>query len=107
MTTDRDDELGRTATEAVSDASLPRAPTSELHGVTIGRYRLERELGAGGMGVVHVAFDPDLERRIALKLLRAVGGDAAKRLQREARAMEGTLPTCATWRYRDQDPVHE
>ncbi len=87
MPPDSDDELARTATAAASDASLPRAPTSELTGATVGRYRLERELGVGGMGVVHVAFDPDLERRVALKLLRAAGGDAAKRLQREARAM--------------------
>ena len=61
---------------------------AEPAGPMIGRYHLERELGAGGMGVVHVAFDPDLERRVALKVLRgATGEDAAKRLQREARAM--------------------
>src|SRR5262245_5149120 len=40
------------------------------------------------MGVVHAAFDPDLERRIALKVLRVeTHGDAHKRLLREARAM--------------------
>ena len=39
------------------------------------------------MGVVYVAFDPDLERRIALKVLRASNRDAAQRLQREAKAM--------------------
>ncbi len=78
------DELARTATASPSSPSVPVEPA----GPAIGRYRLERELGAGGMGVVHVAFDPDLERRVALKVLRAqTGGDAAKRLQREARAM--------------------
>jgi len=78
------DELARTATALPSSPPTPIEPA----GPTIGRYQIERELGAGGMGVVHVAFDPDLERRVALKVLRAqTGGDAAKRLQREARAM--------------------
>jgi len=55
----------------------------------LGRYRLERELGAGAMGVVHAAFDPDLERRIALKVLRSASAtlQAKDRLMREARAM--------------------
>src|SRR5262245_63737308 len=67
--------------------SAPAAPAEPV-GPTLGRYRLERELGTGGMGVVHAAFDPDLERRIALKVLRTGGGgDAEKRLLREARAM--------------------
>jgi predicted Ser/Thr protein kinase len=82
---DPDDELARTAT-AEGQTPAPAEATVPA-GTTVGRYRLERELGVGGMGVVHVAFDPDLERRVALKLLRAAGGDAAKRLQREARAM--------------------
>jgi predicted Ser/Thr protein kinase len=84
---DRDDELARTATAPASSSSpvVPAAPIDS----TLGRYRIERELGAGGMGVVHAAFDPDLERRVALKVLRAGGGgdDARQRLLREARAM--------------------
>lgn len=84
MVRDPDDKLANTATAAGATAP-PAAPAPA--GTTVGRYRLERELGSGGMGVVHVAFDPDLERRVALKLLRNHGGDAAKRLQREARAM--------------------
>ena len=62
---------------------------AEPVGATLGRYRLERVLGAGAMGVVHAAFDPDLERRIALKVLRraAASREARDRLMREARAM--------------------
>src|SRR5215468_5893572 len=69
-------------------ASEPGEPVVPL-GATLGRYRIERELGAGGMGVVHAAFDPDLQRRIALKVLRSanVTPNARERLLREARAM--------------------
>jgi hypothetical protein len=82
-----DDELARTrtATELPSSSGPPRP--LEPVGEEVGRYRLEREIGAGGMGAVHAAFDPDLERRIALKVLRAGGGGAEQRLLREARAM--------------------
>jgi serine/threonine protein kinase len=55
----------------------------------LGRYRIEHELGAGAIGVVHAAFDPDLERRIALKVLRRTraSDETRQRLLREARAM--------------------
>jgi predicted Ser/Thr protein kinase len=83
---DREQELARTATAAASAA--PADPQMAL-GATLGRYRLERELGAGAMGVVHAAFDPDLERRIALKVLKGAtaAAEARDRLLREARAM--------------------
>jgi predicted Ser/Thr protein kinase len=84
---DADDELARTAT-APAGASAPAAPSVPADS-TLGRYRIQRELGSGGMGVVHAAFDPDLERRVALKVLRSDdgGGEARQRLLREARAM--------------------
>ena len=55
----KNDEVdpGRTATAAVS--ARPVAADESL-GTALGRYRLERDLGAGAMGVVHAAFDPDL-----------------------------------------------
>ncbi|HEX4418024.1 MAG TPA: protein kinase [Kofleriaceae bacterium] len=80
------DDLGRTAT---APGSSTRAEVAESLGASLGRYRLERELGEGGMGVVHAAYDPDLQRRIALKVLRiaAPSLEAKDRLLREARAM--------------------
>src|SRR5215468_6757653 len=82
--TNRDD-LARTATAPVPSV---RSEPAEALGASLGRFRLERELGAGGMGVVHAAFDPDLERRIALKVLRGTATALARdRLLREARAM--------------------
>ena len=88
MGSDREQELARTAT-AVGSAPAEPAGSAEPGGSTLGRYRLERELGAGAMGVVHAAFDPDLERRIALKVLRGATAttQARDRLLREARAM--------------------
>ena len=52
-----------------------------------GRYRLDAQIGAGGMSTVYKAFDVNLERRVAIKLLHADlnrNRDAAARFQREA-----------------------
>jgi serine/threonine protein kinase len=75
---------------AVTEAGAGGDPSTALApGASIGKYRLDRQLGAGGMGVVWAAFDPDLERAVAIKVLRAVDAVATlrTRLLREARAM--------------------
>ncbi|HWB81551.1 MAG TPA: protein kinase, partial [Nannocystaceae bacterium] len=59
-------------------------------GERIARYVVREEVGHGGMGVVYAAWDPELDRRVAIKLLRArVRGSAQARarLLREARAI--------------------
>ncbi len=60
-------------------------------GDRIGRYLVLGRLGAGGMGVVLSAYDPQLDRKVALKLVRtgsALGADEARaRMIREAKAI--------------------
>jgi len=60
-------------------------------GATIGRYVVLGLLGRGGMGEVYAAYDPELDRKIAVKLLRTRGGqstiDGRTRLLREAQAI--------------------
>jgi serine/threonine protein kinase len=77
------DPPGGTLAEPAREQAGPAA------GETIGKYRLDRVIGAGGMGIVWAAFDPDLERAVAIKLLRAGDAEATlrSRLLREARAM--------------------
>ena len=58
-------------------------------GTSIERYVVLYELGVGGMGVVYAAYDPELDRKVALKLLHADGRSerARNRLLREAKAI--------------------
>jgi eukaryotic-like serine/threonine-protein kinase len=74
-------------------ATLPCAEGAEAmpYGGTIGRYLVLSLLGQGGMGIVYEAYDPVLDRRIAVKRLReATGEDASAgraRMHREAQAL--------------------
>ncbi|MEO8549963.1 MAG: protein kinase [Kofleriaceae bacterium] len=81
------DALARTATLA---ASQPATVGDELPaGLRLGHFRIDRKLGAGGMGEVYLATDLALDRPVAIKVLPAgfaTSGDARDRLVREARA---------------------
>lgn len=59
----------------------PRVGISTAPPTRIGRYVVLRPLGEGGMGVVYLAYDADLDRKVAIKLMR--GGSSGSRLARE------------------------
>ena len=55
---------------ATTSSTLPQVrPESAPRPERIGPYQIERELGAGGFGVVYLAYDPDVKRRVAIKVL--------------------------------------
>ncbi len=63
---------------------IPRArETDEL---VLGRYRLSRRLGAGGMGTVWLGHDEKLERSVAVKRIGVEDPEVGRRAQREAKA---------------------
>ena len=80
----------------ISMSTTPTSPASQTPGgvslpplTRVGRFQVEAHLGTGGMGDVYRAWDPVLERSVALKLLRP--GDreagATERFRREALAL--------------------
>lgn len=61
------------------------APSPRDAGTVVGRYVIRASIGTGGMGAVYAAYDPELDRPVAVKLLHA--GVDEVRLVREAKAM--------------------
>jgi eukaryotic-like serine/threonine-protein kinase len=87
------EETNRVAS-SLFEAAFGRAPTAKLdRGATVGRYVILNLVGRGGMGEVYAAYDPQLDRRVALKLLHQTAGRsssvriARERLLREAKAI--------------------
>ncbi|HEY0190619.1 MAG TPA: serine/threonine-protein kinase, partial [Kofleriaceae bacterium] len=73
---------------ARSGAPVAAASDELAPGTRVGRYEIARVIGAGGMGVVYAAHDPELDRMVAVKVLRGESHhELQQRLRREARAM--------------------
>ena len=96
-----DEALGETKPappdRVITQPETPRAPPIDpnrglVSGMTFGRFFLLDRLGGGGMGVVWAAYDPQLDRKVALKFVRADTLDQSAeyvlaRFAREAQAM--------------------
>ena len=92
-----DEEITAEGDPTVAEGAVARrrqAERSELaRGTVIDRYVVTGKLGEGGMGVVYAAYDPDLHRRVAIKLLHPELGagesetSGRARILREAQAM--------------------
>jgi serine/threonine protein kinase len=86
------DDRARTSTnlEATLHAAEGTLPGGDnWAGTTLGKYRIVRKLGMGGMGVVYEAVDPLLQRGVAIKVLRegiASKPKSVRQFMREARA---------------------
>jgi tetratricopeptide (TPR) repeat protein len=82
-----DDETRSARTVVEGGSPRPRNRKSDpalTRGTLVGRYVVIDRLGEGGMGVVYAAFDPELNRKVALKLVTS--GDQ-ERILREAQAL--------------------
>ena len=79
--------MGRVETTDLPTMTGSHANTTRL---IAGRYRIERPIGEGGMGVVYAATDETLARRVAIKVIKdqhLLGTDDLARFQREARTV--------------------
>ncbi len=93
--------------EPVTHAHLP-AQAAREGALVLGRYRLERRIGAGGMGVVYLAHDEHLEREVAVKRI-GVELDPDGRGEREAIAAARLSHPAIVALYesgRDEDAVY-
>ena len=78
---------GGTCTQPGEEPEPRQEVDRAIIGTRIDRYLVHRKIGAGAMGVVFAARDTELDRDVALKVLRAADSRARPRLLREAQAL--------------------
>ncbi|MEM7156485.1 MAG: tetratricopeptide repeat-containing serine/threonine-protein kinase [Myxococcota bacterium] len=93
------DDISMDATQAIdpdTELTSPGGPAANVRpGDSVGRYVVLSRLGAGAMGVVFAAYDPQLDRKVALKLVHPAvammassnSSEPTGRLLREAQAL--------------------
>jgi eukaryotic-like serine/threonine-protein kinase len=82
----QDDDSAQSAFQTIDVPSDKSSGSFKLTQASFGHYEIVGELGFGGMGIVYKAFDPNLKRFAALKLIRTDNPDHAMRFVHEARA---------------------
>lgn len=88
INTDETDVRHASRISVLPNLATSRFDTSDASSQMVGKYRVEREIARGGMGVVYQAFDPQLDRQVAIKLLSSDRLDDQQwmsRFHREAR----------------------
>jgi len=92
-TTDPELSCSSLATQTAASSGPGAAAAPIPAGAKVGRYLVIEEIGKGGMGVVYKAYDPELDRKVALKVMTLVPHEGESlsepraRLLREAQAL--------------------
>jgi len=86
-------------------AHLPLVGTGLARGAAVGRYLILDVVGRGGMGEVYAAYDPQLDRKVALKLLHEQGSSRSEQASRARMLREAK--TIARLSHRNVVVVHD
>ncbi|MFH0911742.1 MAG: HEAT repeat domain-containing protein, partial [Planctomycetota bacterium] len=86
-----------------TEPSLKNGVETGYRRLNFGKYRLLQEVGRGAMGIVYRAYDPDLRREVALKILLAGEGASVETLQRFLREAR----SAAKLQHPNIVPIHE
>ncbi len=76
--------------ETLADVAPPQERAAVPEGTSVGRYRIAETLGEGAMGTVYAAHDPELDREVAIKVVRPEYCRSPRhreRIKREAQAL--------------------
>ena len=73
----------------------------------IGRYQIRGELGKGGMGVVYHAYDPALDRHVAIKVILPARGLNASEIEELNRRFEREAQLAAKLRHEGIVAIHD